>query len=286
MPILVDFNQVFISAMMQQPSLHQSGVNEEMVRHMVLNMLRSYRSKYKIQYGELVLCCDNRKNWRKNFFPYYKAHRKKLRDDSDHDWNAIFQCLNQVKTELVENFPYKVLEVDTAEADDIIGILCRYLSDVPILILSGDKDFMQLHTNPNVKQYSPIQKRFLKTDDPKKFLQEHIMRGDKGDGVPNFLSADDTFVNNGARQKPISKRNIAEWTRHDNPEIFCDYKMLRGYKRNQQMVDLSFVPDDIQHKIIECYDNYTDERDEKRKYLIGYFMEKRLKNLMEHLDDF
>jgi 5'-3' exonuclease len=238
-----------------------------------------------MQYGELVLCCDNRKNWRKKFFPYYKAHRKKIRDDSDHDWNTIFQCLNQVKTELVENFPYKVLEVDTAEADDIIGILCRYLSDVPILILSGDKDFMQLHTNPNVKQYSPIQKRFLKTDDPKKFLQEHIMRGDKGDGVPNFLSADDTFVNNGARQKPISKLNIAEWVKHDNPEIFCDYKMLRGYKRNQQLVDLSFVPDTLQTQIIECY-NIDNDYEEKRKFLLGYFMEKRLKHLMEHLDEF
>ena len=258
MPILVDFNQVFISALMQQPSLHQSGVNEEMVRHMVLNMLRSYRSKYKMQYGELVLCCDNRKNWRKNFFPYYKAHRKKIRDDSDHDWNAIFQCLNQIKTELVENFPYKVLEVDTAEADDIIGTLCKHLADVPILILSGDKDFMQLQTNPNVKQYSPIQKRFIKVDNPKEFLQEHIIRGDKGDGVPNFLSADDTFMNNGARQKPISKRNIADWVRHDNPEIFCDYKMLRGYKRNQQMVDLDYVPVELKEEIIRIYNSQND----------------------------
>lgn len=285
MPILVDFNQVFISALMQQPSLHQSGVNEEMVRHMVLNMLRSYRSKYNIQYGELVLCCDNRKNWRKNFFPYYKAHRKKIRDDSEHDWNAIFQCLNQIKTELVENFPYKVLEVDTAEADDIIGTLCKYISDVPILILSGDKDFMQLQINPNVKQYSPIQKKFIKADDPKKFLQEHIIRGDKGDGVPNFLSADDTFMHNGARQKPISKRNIADWVRHDNPEVFCDYKMLRGYKRNQQMVDLDYVPDLLQEEIIRIYNSQNDT-EEKRKYLIGYFMEKRLKHLMEHLDEF
>ena len=285
MPILVDFNQVFISALMQQPSLHQSGVNEEMVRHMVLNMLRSYRSKYKMQYGELVLCCDNRKNWRKNFFPYYKAHRKKIRDDSDHDWSAIFQCLNQIKTELVENFPYKVLEVDTAEADDIIGTLCKHLADVPILILSGDKDFMQLQTNPNVKQYSPIQKRFIKVDNPKEFLQEHIIRGDKGDGVPNFLSADDTFINNGARQKPISKRNIADWVRHDNPEIFCDYKMLRGYKRNQQLVDLDYVPVELQEEIIRIYDIQNDVED-KRKYLMGYFMDKRLKHLMEHLDEF
>ena len=285
MPILVDFNQVFISALMQQPSLHQSGVNEEMVRHMVLNMLRSYRSKYNIRYGELVLCCDNRKNWRKNFFPYYKAHRKKIRDDSEHDWNAIFQCLNQIKTELVENFPYKVLEVDTAEADDIIGTLCKYISDVPILILSGDKDFMQLQINPNVKQYSPVQKKFIKADDPKKFLQEHIIRGDKGDGVPNFLSADDTFMHNGARQKPISKRNIADWVRHDNPEVFCDYKMLRGYKRNQQMVDLDYVPDTIKEEILETYTTYNGT-EEKRKYLLGYFMEKRLKHLMEHLDEF
>ena len=281
--ILVDYNQVLISSLMAQPALQKQGINEDLIRHMVLNSIRMYRNKFKKRFGgDMVICCDNRNYWRKNKFPQYKAHRKKLRETSTHDWNAIFECLNKIKAELKLHFPYKVLEVCTAEADDLIGTICEELYDVgAILILSGDKDFMQLQRYAGVTQYSPIQKRFLKCDDPEQFLKEHIMRGDKGDGVPNFLSADDTFVTD-SRQTPLSKKKVEQWIDLD-PEIFCTTNMLKNYARNQLMVDLTKVPTNLKTEIMEQYHQSSPS---DRSKLFPYFMENRLKNLMEHIGEF
>ena len=281
--ILVDYNQVLISSLMAQPALQKQGINEDLIRHMVLNSIRMYRNKFKKRFGgDLVICCDNRNYWRKNKFPQYKAHRKKLRETSTHDWNAIFECLNKIKAELKLHFPYKVLEVCTAEADDVIGTICEELRDEgAILILSGDKDFMQLQRYAGVMQYSPIQKRFLKCDDPEQFLKEHIMRGDKGDGVPNFLSADDTFVTD-SRQTPLSKKKVEQWIDLD-PEIFCSTNMLKNYARNQLMVDLTKVPTNLKTEIMEQYHQSSPS---DRSKLFPYFMENRLKNLMEHIGEF
>ena len=281
--ILVDYNQVLISSLMAQPALQKQGINEDLIRHMVLNSIRMYRNKFKKRFGgDLVICCDNRNYWRKNKFPQYKAHRKKLRETSTHDWNAIFECLNKIKAELKLHFPYKVLEVCTAEADDVIGTICEELRDEgAILILSGDKDFMQLQRYAGVMQYSPLQKRFLKCDDPEQFLKEHIMRGDKGDGVPNFLSADDTFVTD-SRQTPLSKKKVEQWIDLD-PEIFCSTNMLKNYARNQLMVDLTKVPTNLKTEIMEQYHQSSPS---DRSKLFPYFMENRLKNLMEHIGEF
>ena len=281
--ILVDYNQVLISSLMAQPALQKQGINEDLIRHMVLNSIRMYRNKFKKRFGgDMVICCDNRNYWRKIKFPQYKAHRKKLRETSTHDWNAIFECLNKIKAELKLHFPYKVLEVCTAEADDVIGTICEELRDVgAILILSGDKDFMQLQRYAGVTQYSPIQKRFLKCDEPEQFLKEHIMRGDKGDGVPNFLSADDTFVTD-SRQTPLSKKKVEQWIDLD-PEIFCSTNMLKNYARNQLMVDLTKVPTNLKTEIMEQYHQSSPS---DRSKLFPYFMENRLKNLMEHIGEF
>ena len=281
--ILVDYNQVLISSLMAQPALQKQGINEDLIRHMVLNSIRMYRNKFKKRFGgDMVICCDNRNYWRKIKFPQYKAHRKKLRETSTHDWNAIFECLNKIKAELKLHFPYKVLEVCTAEADDVIGTICEELYDVgAILILSGDKDFMQLQRYAGVMQYSPIQKRFLKCDEPEQFLKEHIMRGDKGDGVPNFLSADDTFVTD-SRQTPLSKKKVEQWIDLD-PEIFCSTNMLKNYARNQLMVDLTKVPTNLKTEIMEQYHQSSPS---DRSKLCPYFMENRLKNLMEHIGEF
>ena len=280
MPTLVDYNQVFISNLVQQPGVRKGGVNEGLVRHMVLNSLRSYRQKFFTDYGELVIACDNRNYWRKSLFPYYKAHRKKNREDSGFDWNEIFRCLNEIKAELKSVFPYKVLECKTAEADDVIATVCK-IEHQPILILSGDKDFVQLQSYPHVKQYSPIQKKFLNDPSPNKFLKAQIMRGDRGDGIPNFLSKDDVFVN-GGRQAPLSKKKIELWLEQE-PKMFCDYEMLRGYNRNRLLIDLSLIPELLENEITKMYHEYECNN---RSGLLNYFMHKRLKNLTENIEEF
>ena len=287
--ILVDLNQVMISNLMMQINSNPANdINENLVRHMVLNSLRMYNTKFKEEYGEIVICSDDRKYWRREVFPYYKHSRKKYREESPFDWNFIFETLNKVRDEIKEHMPYKVIQIDHAEADDIIGTLCykfgvelKNSSSEKILILSSDKDFMQLQRFANVNQYSPMAKKFIKTSDPYAFLKEHIMKGDRGDGIPNFLSSDDVFVNE-TRQKPVTEKKLNTWVTQE-PEDFCDEKMLRGYKRNEMLIDLSKVPDTIKDKIIHEYDNATTNN---RGKIFDYFVKNRMKMLMEHIQEF
>jgi 5'-3' exonuclease len=199
------------------------------------------------------------------------------------NWTQIFDALHKIRDELKAFFPYRVVQVDGAEADDIIGSLVMANGDTneKILILSGDKDFVQLQRYNNVKQYDPVQKKYRTTNDPDRFIKEHIMRGDVGDGIPNFLSSDNCFVV-GERQKPILSKNLEKWV-NQKPEEFCDERMLRGYRRNQQLVDLSFIPDDIQANVIT---EYAAQSGKDRKNLFNYFIEKKLKNLIESINEF
>lgn len=282
---IVDLNQVMISNFMMQIGNHTNiKIEEDLVRHMVLNSLRSYNVKYKNDYGEMIIACDDRGSWRRNIFPYYKANRKKDRENSELDWNAMFDIMGKLRQELKDNFPYRVINVPDAEADDIIGTLVQTYGNTmeKILILSGDKDFRQLHTYMNVRQYDPTRKKWIEENNPERYLREHIMRGDRGDGIPNFLSRDDTFVLAG-RQKQIRQTKLDVWLEHTNPEEFCDENMLRGWKRNEQLVDLSFVPENIKKQVLEEYEAQAGKTKSK---LFDYFIQHRLKNLMADLDQF
>jgi len=282
--ILVDLNQVVISnLMMQLNNSQKKSLDEPLIRHMILNSLRSYNKKFRETYGEMVICCDSRKYWRKEFFPFYKSGRKTARDRDTLDWHAIFETLDRVRQELKDNLPHKVIDVIGAEADDIIGVLtARVSKQEPVLILSSDKDFIQLQKYDNVTQYSPILKKFISSDNPKNYTKEHIIRGDKGDGIPNFLSSDNVFVI-GERQKVINTKKLEEWMKQSVEEICTTDEMLRGYRRNQRLVDLDFTPDNIQQAIVEAYDNV--EVGNKQK-LMNYFIQKRLGRLIEVLDEF
>lgn len=277
---------------MAQLGNNASGVIEEdLLRHMVLNCIRSYRNKFSSEYGELVIACDGKKSWRRDVYPYYKAHRKKLREESQLDWNSVFTSLNAIRDELKEYFPYTHIHVDGAEADDVIGTLCKEYGALlgpgtgPILILSGDKDFVQLQKYSNVSQYDPVRKKWIKHSQPELFLAEHIMKGDRGDGVPNISSKDDCFINgrqtplrNSTMQKIINanlKKPISEWT-------FEDQTHDRNFKRNRTLVDLDCTPADIRINILEQYAVQPNNRNK----LFGYFIEKKLKNLMEHIGEF
>jgi len=281
--ILVDFNQVCIASFMSQVGNHTNvKIEEDLVRHMVLNTIRMIRSKFSEKYGELVICTDSRNYWRRDIFPYYKANRKKDRDKSDVDWHSLFTFLNKVREEMKENFPYKVLNVNGAEADDIIGTLVKKYcgSEEKILIVSSDKDFLQLQKFDNVDQYSPIMKKFVRTDDPHRYIFEHILKGDRGDGIPNFLSPDDTFVMS-KRQKPLSKKRME--TIEESGIESLGPEGARGFYRNRQLVDLDYIPNDITDKIVNEYNSNVPN---SRSNLLNYFIKHKLKNLMETIGEF
>ena len=274
---LVDFSQIFIGSYMTASKF--TSVDMDVIRPAVLNVLRLYRTKFVSEFGELILCCDDRKSWRKKIFPNYKASRKKTRSAAPIDWENLYECLNQLKEELTEWFPYKLIQVDKAEADDIIAVLVG-LANERTLILSSDKDFVQLHQF-NVRQYSPMQKKFVEGD-AKWALHEKIVKGDVGDGVPNIMSDDNVFIDEGRRQKPITKKKIDAWFELD-PDMYCDSEMLRNYNRNKQLIDLGEVPESIRINITEQFET-TAVGDRKR--LLTYFINHRLKNLTENLTEF
>lgn len=282
--IICDLNQVMISNFMAQIGAHTNiAVDENLLRHMILNTIRSNNVKFKDEFGELVIACDDRRYWRRDIFPYYKANRKKAREKSDIDWNAVFNSLNKIREELKTYFPYRVIQVEGAEADDVIGSLVQEFGNTSekILILSGDKDFVQLQAYMNVKQYDPVRKKFLTTNNPDRFVHEHIMKGDLGDGIPNFLSPDNCLVV-GIRQKPLGQKKLDTWG-NLKPAEFCDEGMLRNYLRNQQLVDLTFIPEAIKLNVIE---EYHSQSNKSRKLIFNYFMENKLKNLLENIQDF
>ena len=285
--ILVDFSQVMISNIMMQLANNDSKLEEDMVRHMVLASIRLYKKKFGSEYGEIVICADGPSYWRREIYPHYKAGRRKAREKSAHDWNLIFNALHNIRDEIAENMPYPVLRFERAEADDIIGALCHAYGQhgivtEKILIISGDKDFAQLQKYDNVAQYSPITKKFITPDvNPERFKQYHILQGDSGDGVPNFLSADDTFVS-GGRQKPLPKKKLEEWTLM-SPEEYCQGEMLRNYHRNKMMVDLDCIPEDLQSVIVSKYNEY--QRNPRAK-IFNYFIQHRLRQLTESIGDF
>ena len=277
--ILLDFSQVCLSNILASGN---KDFSVNLIRHQVLNSIRGFKSRFS-KYGELIICCDDKNYWRKKIFPYYKANRKKSRDESKLDWATIFDTLHTIKGEIKDNLPYPVLQVESAEADDIIAAMVERYNNEKIMIVSGDKDFSQLQRYKNVSQYSPITKKFIKVGDPLSYLFEHVIRGDAGDGVPNILSNDDTFVA-GNRQKPLTKKRVnvmlGDMLRGITP---FDGEVKRNYLRNIQLIDLSRIPDEIRKEVIDRYSNY--ERNNRSK-LLGYFIKSRLKNLMTDIQEF
>ena len=276
--ILVDMSQIMMaSIMMQMHMSKKSEPDEKMVRHMILNSLRMYRTRFLSEFGEMVLCYDSRHYWRRDYFPEYKHSRRKSRGTDDKNWDIIFNCLNTIKEEVKSNMPYKSVEVYGAEADDVIATLCSESSN-EVMILSGDKDFIQLQKFPNVKQYSPITKKMINGMNPDDYLKEHVLKGDTSDGVPNVLSPDNTFVD-GIRQRPLSKKKIATMVEGDFPND----EVKRNYQRNKKLIDLTCSPDELRSEIL---DTYKSAPVNDRSKILNYFIKQRLKTLTESIGEF
>lgn len=274
--ILVDFNGLVIGIIANA----KEELNDNLIRHIILNQLRQYSLKFKGEYGQMVICCEGR-SWRRDYFEQYKHKRKAAREEHKVDWNQVYDTLNMVLDEIRENVPYVVLQHPRCEADDIIGILAARSQEFgkheDILILSGDHDFKQLQKWKNIKQYSAMQKKFVVEKDPAKYLFEHIVKGDSGDGVPNILSPDNTFVDN-IRQSPMTKKRIEGYA----ADIFTQEER-RNFQRNELMVDLSKIPQDIQDEVINMYEA-TEAA--PRSKLLNYLIKKRCKMLIECIGDF
>lgn len=280
--ILLDYSQIALSNI-----IVQKVDSEELIRHMILNSIRMYNKKYRDEYGQMVICTDGFNTWRKEYFPQYKAARKKNRTESNLDWNEIFRVLNQIREDLANHFPYKVVHMEGCEADDVIGALTidsqEFGKNEPIMIISSDKDFIQLQRYSNVKQFSPIQKKAVSDPNPRKYLFEHILKGDKGDGIPNILSGDNTFVDE-IRQSPMTAKKIEHFAHNaDKLEEVMTTEEFRNFQRNKTLIDLHDIPSDRFQSII---DNYNNQKPAMRMKVLNYLVKNRCNNLIESVEEF
>ena len=276
--ILVDANQIAISHLMIRNKI-ENGINVDSIRHSIVRVLARIQRQFKNEFGKVVLCYDDKNYWRREIFPFYKKNRKQEREVSKYDWDEVFSVLNIIRDEIKENLPYQVLQVPGAEADDVIASICIYNdkkeTPEPVLILSADKDFIQLHRFEQVKQYDPIRNRWIEHENPVQYLQEHIIKGDRSDGIPNILTCDDAIVN-GKPQKKMSKEKITSLASM-NPEDFTNFIRLRNWKRNSELIDFNCIPEDVTNRILETY-THTPRRENIH---IEYFIQNNISNLIE-----
>ena len=281
--IILDMNQISLAGLMMHLNMEKTDKPDVgMVRHMILNSIRMHRQEFNEEYGEIVLAYDSKHYWRRDFFPHYKLNRRKARSKDSKDWESIFECLNKIKQEIKDYLPYKVIEVHGAEADDVIGTLAKKYPDEKIMIVSGDKDFIQLQKFSNVSQYSPILKKTINGEDPNEYIKVHILKGDSSDGIPNVLSNDNVFVE-GLRQKPFSKKKIEAWKDGNFDNTMATDEVVRNYSRNKNLIDLECIPVDIQTNILK---EFSEAPCGDRSKMLTYFIENKLKELTDSIGDF
>ena len=280
--IIIDMNQISVASLMMHLSMEKTKIVEtDKVRHMILNSIRMYRQQFNEEYGEVVLAYDSKHYWRRDFFPYYKKNRKKVRDNDGNNWEDIFECLNKIKQEIKDYMPYKHLEIQGAEADDIIAVLAKNI-DEKMMIVSGDKDFIQLHKYKQVRQYSPILKKIVNGKDPIDYIKVHILKGDSSDGIPNVLSNDNVFVE-GLRQRPLSKKKIEAWKDGEFEGTTATQEVMRNYERNKTLIDLDNIPVELSENILKIFHEAPCG---DRSKILSFFINSRLKILTESIGDF
>lgn len=248
----------------------QVGLNE--LRGLTLTTIKEVKTKLSEYSDEVVLCFDSANYWRRNKFPQYKENRKSMKEKSTFDWNLFHETYDKLKKEFKENLPFHFILVDEAEGDDVIAVLAkRYSQHKKICIVSSDTDFIQLqqYVSKNIKQYSLHHKKLITPKNQEYDIFEHIVRGDTGDGIPNILSDDDTLINPDKRQKSITSKNIAEWSKHglSRPEMFCDENVIKKFERNKLLVDLREIPENICQKIVETFENTNPKKGMLHQYL-------------------
>lgn len=285
MPILVDYSTISIGNLantLLKDKKKQSTFTIDLSRHQIINNIRYLRKMFKEEYGELIIICDSKRNWRKDLFPFYKGNRKYAKNQ-DIDWNLIYSCVNQIKTELIDNFPFKVIQLDGAEADDIIAVLAKYFHEKnqPVMVCASDNDFKQLSKYSLVQQYSLSNKKILdRIENVEMHLMEKSIRGETGDGIPNILSNDNCLVDK-IRQKRCTEKFVSSILSTGLvPEIFKE-----KYERNRTLIDFDRIPKDIIESIINKYESYPATVNKISK-LTMYFVTHKLSKLMDNINDF
>ena len=130
------------------------------VEYTALNMILSCLIKIGLDTSDkVIVACDGRGNWRKDYEAQYKANRKEYRESFDDiDWNDMWSKFNVLLEKVNESTNWYVIKIDKIEADDIASVCSRYFKDREIILVSYDKDWELLWEYDNVKIFSQLLK--------------------------------------------------------------------------------------------------------------------------------
>ncbi len=296
--IVIDYSCMSIAAItgFKEDLRRDEDHVSNLIRHVIITTIKNYKKQFSKEFGnEIVIACDSAPYWRKDVFEYYKYKRKKNREDSDIPWDLIFKYMNETKEALIEYFPWKVISVQGAEADDILAVMVQNiavhngsgpLDDSPekTVLVTKDKDSKQLLTHPNIRQWSPYEKAFVKLDmSSKMFLRRLILTGDSGDGIPNVFSPIDTFYT-GVRQKAATEKKMEAMLNADNmldaaPDDFTRNRIIE----NTRLISFNAIPKNIRDKIINAYDFKPKGN---KMSILKYLASKDMKLLINDIEQF
>ena len=278
--ILLDYSSVTISSLMTRIDEFEEDL--ELLRHQIFNIIRLYNVRFRSEFGEMILCMDAANNWRRDRYPFYKANRRKSRSNSVYDWDKIYSVLNKVRDEMTTISPFRCLHIDRCEADDVIAALIeKKRPEEPVLIISPDRDFIQLQKYSNVKQFSNLQKKWIKPTISAEYdLKEKILKGDMGDGVPNVMSDDNVILEESLRQTPLRKAKFESLM--NDPESLGT-SIARRIIRNRDLIDLARTPIELKNQITS---RLLDKNEGSINSLMNLFTKYKMKMLLEALPDF
>ena len=182
--------------------------------------------------------------------------------------------------------------VDNLEADDVIALLAKNAPEIaekdvfgdmlhPVLIVSNDKDYKQLHKYPYVKQYFPKKQTIGREENPEFALQELIIHGDKSDGIPNIRSDKNIFMEEGRRQTSISTEFMRRFLK-EGTDYLSTFEKER-YEFNKMLISFDEIPSKYEQEVIS---EYQKEKKFSRFNLMQYFARHKLKEMIDRIGEF
>jgi 5'-3' exonuclease len=276
--------------MVQAAPKHGVMPGSDILRHMIMDSVRMNVAQFKSFNKPVVIASDGRASWRKDIFKYYKFKRPEERAKlaPNVDWKVIYELITEIVDDFEKNFPFVCVRNNRAEGDDIVGALVKHYHAQNqfdgIMIISGDKDFKQLHYDSRIRQYSPVLKDYVKSEGAEIERKKIILSGDRLDGVPNVLSPDNSFADK-IRQRKLMPKIKAELMAYASPDDIREAVIKRNYYRNMVLTDLNMTPKDIRADIIEQFETKRNKLPPTMK-VFNYLVSKQLVELSSKAGDF
>jgi len=257
--LLIDYhNMSFRCFFTKEIGITTPAPDFQLWKYMMINSI--YGALYKIDnVREVILAIDDSQPWRKVYFPRYKESRKKRREDTDIDWQILYNILEKYALEMKEKLPFKVLKVSRAEADDVIAILSMEVIDRDKVIISNDEDFQQLCSG-KTKLYNPSKKEYIECEDTEGFIVKKSLLGQPKDDIFNIKTPSDwglTPDTEGKRKPGYGVAALEKTMKFGWQEWLKENKLEENFKRNRILIDFRMIPKPIRGNIAKAYKDYN-----------------------------